>query len=162
MKKILLLSLFFIVIDQIIKLLIDKFINLGETVYLIKDFFNLMYVRNTGAAFSIFTNNTLILGVISLIFTLIVLYLIKFDNDKLRINKTTTIIYSLLLGGIVGNMIDRLFRGFIIDYLSFNIFGYYFPIFNLADSFIVIGCLLYFIITIKEETHGNNSRKQRK
>ena len=61
------------------------------------------------------------------------------------------VVFSLLIGGIIGNMIDRIIHGYVIDYLSFNIFGYNFPVFNLADTFIVIAIVLFVFRIIKED-----------
>ena len=60
-------------------------------------------------------------------------------------------IHSMLIGGIIGNMIDRIIHGYVIDFLSFNIFGYNFPVFNLADTFIVLSIILLIARVIKED-----------
>ena len=65
--------------------------------------------------------------------------------------KLDAIMYGLILGGIIGNFIDRLFLGYVIDFLDFNIFGYDYPIFNLADTFIVVGVILLLIGTWRKK-----------
>ena len=142
MKKISILSLIFIIIDFVIKFVIDKCMNVYDTIRVIPNFFSIMYVRNTGAAFSIMENNRVLfiaIGIISIY--LIWRFLIK-DKD---LNKYYVVIYSMLIAGIIGNMIDRIIYGYVIDYVSFNIIGYSFPIFNLADIFIVVSVIMLII-----------------
>ena len=142
MKKILIFSLIFIIIDVVVKVVVSNCIGLYDTIKVIPGFFNLTYVRNTGAAFSIMENNRMLFIIIGLVaIFLIYKFLIK---DK-YLNKLRIISYSMLLGGIMGNMIDRILYGYVIDYLSFNLFGFNAPIFNLADTFIVVSVILIFI-----------------
>lgn len=155
--KILLFTLIFIFVDQISKGIINLYMNVGESINIIPSFFSLTYVQNNGAAFSILQNQRLLLIIISLIALNIIF--IFFIKDKL-LKKSEIFIYSLLLGGIVGNLIDRVFLGYVIDFLSFSIFGYDFAIFNLADSFIVIAACLIFIFMMgdKSGTHSNERK----
>lgn len=148
MKKLSIYTTVFIVLDQIIKIFISKFMNLHESINIIKNFFSITLVHNTGAAFSILTNNVSLLIGISLISLILIYYYLLKDNKLIKIDY---IIYSLLIGGIIGNLIDRIIHGFVIDYLSFKIFNYYFPIFNLADIGIVISVILIIFKSIKEE-----------
>ncbi len=125
-------------IDRIVKLLItDNFeINVRNKVIN-----NLLYItncHNKGAAFSLFSGN-----VIFLIFiTFIILFLIYRNVTKKDISKIEVISYGILLGGILGNLFDRLFYGYVIDYIDFIIFNFDFAIFNIADICIVVGALL--------------------
>lgn len=130
--------------------------NVYDSVSIIPNFFSITYVRNIGAAFSIMENSRIlfiIIGFISLI--LIYKYLIM---NKV-INKYLMISYSMLIGGIIGNMIDRIIYGYVIDYLSFNIFGYSAPIFNLADTFIVVSIIMLLLYEVGG-SHARNSRKR--
>ena len=70
--------------------------------------------------------------------------------EKNTYSKIQEVAYSFLLGGIIGNLIDRIFRGYVIDFLDFKLFGYDYPVFNLADSFIVVSIIVLIIIYIKE------------
>ena len=148
MKKLSIYTTVFIILDQIIKIFISKFMNLHESINIIKNFFSITLVHNTGAAFSILTNNVPLLIGISLISLILIYYYLLKDNKLVKIDY---IIYSLLIGGIIGNLIDRIIHGYVIDYLSFKIFNYYFPIFNLADIGIVISVILIIFKSIKEE-----------
>lgn len=115
LKKYYLFSLIIIIIDQISKLIIIK---------------NFSYIKNTGAAWGILNNSQLLLIIISIIITL---YIIKyFKNYPLE--------FSLILGGTIGNLIDRIFRSYVIDFININLFNY--PLFNFADTFIIIGAIL--------------------
>lgn len=148
MKKLSIYTIIFIILDQIIKIFISKFMNLHESINIIKNFFSITLVHNTGAAFSILTNNVPLLIGISLISLVLIYYYLLKDNKLIKIDY---VIYSLLIGGIIGNLIDRIIHGYVIDYLSFKIFNYYFPIFNLADIGIVISVVLIIFKGIKEE-----------
>lgn len=130
-----LIGVIIVVIDQMVKIsLIDKDITI------IPNFLNLTYTENTGAAFGIGTNNIIL--IFSIIMVMALIYYIKakkIDNQ---------IPYMLIISGAIGNMIDRIFRGFVIDYIDVNLFN--FPNFNIADICIVIGFLLLLIIFFKK------------
>lgn len=152
-KKVYVLSLIFFLIDLISKLIILKIENILP-ITVIKNFFYLNKVTNEGAAFSSFTGYQIVLILIAIV------ALIYIHKSVLKDIKTNlgTISISLLVGGILGNLFDRIVYNKVIDFLSFNIFGYMFPIFNIADTFICIGVLLLLIDYIrgeKNETRGN-------
>ncbi|MDD3186937.1 MAG: signal peptidase II [Bacilli bacterium] len=152
MKKIFYISSALVLIDQILKFIVIKNFSLNLSYEIIHNFFNLTYVKNTGAAFSILTNSTLLLIIISLAsLFLIYKYLLK---DK-QFKKYETIVYSMLIGGLVGNLIDRIFHGYVIDYLEFIIFKYHFPIFNFADICIVLSIIVLFFILGSEKDAKN-------
>lgn len=151
MKKVYIIALISLIIDQIVKILVSNYLILGQTTKIINNFFYLTYVQNTGAAFSILIGYRYILIIITLIF---LYYLYKYTKKQTNPNKLAILSYGLLLGGIIGNLIDRIIYGYVIDYLDFMIFNYNFPIFNLADTFIVIGCI---ILVINSYAKGENS-----
>ncbi len=152
MKKILTTSFICILIDQIIKIIITTNLKFTESINVIKNFFRITYLQNNGAAFSILSGNRIFLILITLIALLIIyIFLIKNKN----INKIEAICYGILMGGIIGNLIDRVRLGYVIDYLDFNIINYNYPVFNFADICIVVSAILLLIISIKEVKHGN-------
>lgn len=156
MKKILPISLLLVTLDQIIKIIVNNKMLLHESIIIINNFFNITYVRNEGAAWSILRGRTLLLILISIIaLVFIYIYLIK---DK-KLNKIDIISYSMLIGGILGNLIDRIIYGSVIDYLDFKIFNYNFPIFNVADTLIVISIIIIGISLIVGEWHEQNRNK---
>ena len=151
MKKFLSLLLLLITIDRIIKFIIPSISNIT----IIKDFFYITPAFNYGAAWSILYGQRLFLIIISII-ALIMIYFV-FIKDK-KLNKIEALGYIMLISGIIGNLIDRVIYGYVIDYLDFYIFGYDFPIFNLADTFIVVSvCLLIYTI-IKGDVNGSTNR----
>lgn len=158
MKKVALVGSLCLVIDQIIKLIITNVVNLNQSINVIKGFFSITYVRNYGAAFSILTGNRLFLIIIT-IMALLLIYFLFIKSEKN--SKFQLILYGILLGGIVGNLLDRIIYSYVIDYLDFKIFGLNAPIFNFADICIVISTILIVITTFKESLHGNNSRENR-
>lgn len=135
-------------LDQIIKLLVTKNMYLEEEIVLIPNFFSLYYLKNTGAAFSIFGNKTLLLIIISLLCLVI---LKKYIKSLANVTTLTTISLGILVGGILGNLFDRILYHSVIDYLSFTFFNYNFPVFNLADIGITVGAFLLIINLILEE-----------
>ena len=148
MKKLTIFSLIFVTFDQIIKLLIKHVLLEYQYIEIVKGFFNITHVHNTGAAFSILSNNVpLLIGITLISLVLIYYYILR----KSEMNKLNLLIYSLLMGGIIGNLLDRIFYGYVIDYLSVIIFNYHFPVFNLADMGIVISVFLLLFRTFKEE-----------
>ncbi len=152
----LILTIFLLLLDQGSKFIIESILKSSITV--IPDFFSLNLVYNTGASFSILSDQTYLLIGIS-IFCLVALQMTKstISNSKLK-----SITYALLFGGIVGNLIDRLAFKYVRDFLEFNIFGYHFPVFNLADVEIIIGTMLMIYIIWKEEENGKNYSKFRR
>ena len=142
-KDTLLFSLIALVIDQISKIIIVSNFNLYESIKIINNF-NITYVNNYGAAWGIFDNSTLILAFIGIIASIFIYFVFVKDN---KLSKLQDIFYGLLIGGILGNVIDRIIRGYVIDFIDIKIFRYDFPIFNLADTFIVIS-IIYIIISL--------------
>ena len=154
MKKIIyLIAGIGIIVDQITKLLASIYL---DNIDIIPGFFSLTYVENKGAAWGILNNSTIVLVGISVI---VLLLISKYISSTIEFTKLSVVSYGLLIGGIFGNLIDRIFRGFVIDFLNFNILGYNFPVFNIADTMIVIGVILMFIEVIGD-TYGNKSRKK--
>lgn len=152
MKKILSISFICILIDQIIKFIITINLNFTESINIIKNFFRITYLQNNGAAFSILSGNRIFLILITL-FSLILIYFILIKNKK--INNIESICYGSLIGGIIGNLIDRIRLGYVIDYLDFNFGNYQYPVFNFADILIVVSAITLLIISLKEVKHGD-------
>lgn len=145
------LTILFLIIDIVSKLIVSSLMNVHDSIIIIKDFFYITYVRNTGAAWSIFAGKTWLLIVVSLIIIgFICLYVYK-NKPK---SKVEVVGYSLVLGGAIGNFLDRIIYGYVIDFFDFYIFGYDYPIFNMADIFIVIGVLIL-VICVWRDKDGN-------
>ena len=123
-------ALIIVILDQITKYF-AKFIS--NPIILIKDFFQLSFIKNTGAGFGILQGQVGLL----IWFSVIVIGVILFVYDKLPSNKFVLIMVGLILGGTIGNLIDRIVFGFVIDFI---VFGFW-PSFNIADSALTIGVI---------------------
>jgi len=140
-----------IVLDQISKKLVIDYLKPVGSVPIIEDVFHLTYCENTGAAFSVFSNNTFMLTVVSLIFIGLLFYILFKNIKNKNNNKFLLVGLSLILGGALGNFIDRAFHGFVTDFFDFRLIN--FAIFNIADIFITIGGILFcaYIIFSKDD-----------
>ena len=138
------LSIFIVLIDQFTKYLM--FYN--KKLFINKDFllFKLDFVKNYGAAFKIFSGSRIFLSFISIIFSILLIYLMLWKNNLMVLDLYS---YSFILGGTIGNGIDRIFKGFVIDFINLNFIN--FPVFNIADISINVGFifLLYSIFKNK-------------
>ena len=155
-KRVYLFSFLFLILDIISKLIVKNNIVLNSSNIIIPNFFKLTYVLNDGAAFSILSGNIYLLIIVSLIILGGIIYYLRRDN----LNNYKVIYYSLLIGGLLGNLIDRIIYNGVIDFLDFTLFGRNMPIFNLADIFI---CVSVFLIILEGmvKIDGNNSRRGR-
>ena len=145
------LTLLFTVLDQLSKLLVLN--NIRNNVEIIKNLFYLTYTQNDGAAFSILIGKRIFLILITITIIGLIIYYIKKNNVK---DKTNLLAFSLILGGSLGNLLDRIVRGYVIDFVSVKIFNYNFPIFNLGDTFICIGVFLLLIISFRKDKKHDN------
>lgn len=136
-KKNYIIALFIIILDQLTKYLV-----INKSIIIIPNFLNITYTQNTGGAFGIGRINFILIISIIIIIGIIV-FLIK---EKKKI--TNYIPFILLLSGSIGNLIDRIFRGYVIDFIDVNIFN--FPNFNIADICITLGIFFIAFILIKQ------------
>ena len=138
MIQMIVVSALTLILDRVIKIAIDKYLILNVKNVVIDNFLYITKCYNEGAAFNIFNGNTIFL-ICASIFALVMLFKYIKSNKLTTLNKIS---YGLLIGGIFGNLIDRIFLGHVIDYVNFIIFNHEFAIFNLADCAIVIGAIL--------------------
>jgi len=144
------------VLDQLTKWLVVRFVGTEESRVVISGFFNLVNWTNTGAAWGIFQNNNLVLAVISLL-TILALYLFRRSLQLSRWGSRVAL--GLITGGIIGNLIDRVRVGFVIDFLFFYVGRYHWPAFNVADSAICIGVGLYIIRSWRSDVAARKSQR---
>ncbi len=156
-RKIFLAAVIALLIDQTTKIMMNMFIHINEKVIIIKDFFSLYPLENYGAAWSIFNYKVEILIITSII-ALVIIYRYMYNFKE---NKRNNIAFGFIIGGIFGNLIDRIFLGYVRDFLSFKIFNYHYPVFNFADTFIVIGVFLLIIAIIKGEDKNERNSSNR-
>jgi signal peptidase II len=138
-----------ILIDQLTKVLAESLLNFGIRQTIIDGFFYLTLVYNRGAAWSILSGNRWFLVLVSTVATIgfITYYLKRLNNSK----STLLLALSLIIGGTFGNLIDRALYGQVIDFLDFIIIGYNYPVFNFADTFLVVGMGLLIIAIYFED-----------
>ena len=141
------IALAVILIDQLSKIFIVSNVQLYEHFTFIPGIIDIAYVKNTGAAFSILDKHTWLLAILSIIVSaLIVIYMIKTKP----VDKLTVISAGLILGGALGNGIDRIVRQYVVDFIEFSFIN--FPVFNVADIAITVGaCLIILSIIISEK-----------
>jgi signal peptidase II len=147
------LSVLVIVLDQFSKAWITSHFAFGET-FTVLSVFDLVLAHNTGAAFS-FLNDAG--GIQRWLFSFIAILASAWIIWLLRKHSTQLLFafaLSMILGGALGNLIDRLTYGYVVDFLSFHWDRHYFPAFNLADSSITCGAFLLIIDSFKEKKHG--------
>ena len=140
---------FLILLDQLSKNFIVNHFTLGESKEILSNFFNITSHRNRGAAWGILQDSRLFFIVVTIIFMAILSYYLFKQKGKLTIVDKLT--FSLIYAGAIGNFIDRLTRHEVVDFLDFRIFGYDFPIFNLADCFICVGVFFLMLKIYNEE-----------
>ena len=133
-----LIALGLILFDQITKYFIRTLMEQGQSLPLINNILHITYVQNTGIAFGLFQNTTLLL----VWFSLIVLGLLFYFYDKIDFIPRT-----LIAAGIIGNLLDRIFLRFVVDFIDFRIW----PAFNVADSCLTIGVILLIIFILKKK-----------
>ena len=151
--KIIAYSLFIILLDQVSKLLVLNSIGFGRSKNIIPNLLNFTLVKNKGAAFSLFSNSTNLLTITSIIASFLLITIIIKSPPKSYWN---LIGISYLLGGTLGNGIDRLFKGYVLDFLELVPIN--FPIFNVADISINIAiiCFIIDIIKVKGKSRINH------
>ena len=154
-RKVYIISIIIFIIDQISKAIISTYLKLNESINIIEDFFYIKYINNTGASWGILENNRILLIILSIIAILILLrYMFSFKNTRLNICG-----FGFLLGGILGNLSDRVLYGYVKDFFDFIIFNYDFPVFNIADIFIVLGVIIL-IISILNGSDSDGSKSK--
>lgn len=156
---IIILSIIFLIVDQITKILVVNSLVPGENIEIIKNIFNIIYTNNTGAAFSILLGKRIFLIVVAVLIIGVLLYYIKRNKIEKKID---IIALSFVIGGSLGNLIDRIVRGYVIDFISIKIGNYNFPIFNVADILIVIGVFLLLLSSRRRQSDDNKWKRYRK
>lgn len=144
---------FLVCIDQFVKKVVITYIPLFESKEVIPDFFFLTNVRNTGAAWSIMEGEKITFIIITIVAIIVFLYFILFSKTTTKLDR---IAFTLMCGGAIGNLIDRIINSYVIDFLDFYIFGYDFPVFNLADAFLCIGVGLLIINMLLEKRNAKH------
>ena len=137
------IALIIILLDQLSKFLIRKNFKLNESFPIVKNIFHLTYLNNTGSAFSVFQGYNLFFVIFSAVVIGGIIYYLKNvkENEKL-----TQFAVGLLLGGTIGNLVDRILVGAVTDFIDFRIW----PVFNIADSAVTVSVILLIILLWKK------------
>jgi signal peptidase II len=144
------LSVLIVVLDQLTKFIVHSTMNLYDSIQVVPYLLNFTYIRNEGIAFGIyFEGAETIFIVLPILITIYLFYLLK--NKEFQ-DKFSQIALFLIIAGAVGNIIDRIFRGYVVDFIDFHLNGMHWYVFNIADSSVTIGLifLLYSSIIINK------------
>ncbi|MEE8807354.1 MAG: signal peptidase II [Lactimicrobium sp.] len=138
-------------VDQLTKYAVQSSTVLQtRSIEVIHNFFYLTYVKNTGAAWSVFSDKTQLLALVSAVAIGIMLWYVITKKPK----KWITIALALMIGGAAGNMVDRIWLGYVRDFFDFYPFGYNFPVFNVADIALTVGVIMLILASLKEDKHA--------
>lgn len=141
-----------VLLDQFTKLLVNSLMYVGESIPVINNVFHITYIHNTGAAFSFMAGHTMFLaGLTAGVLLALLVYMIHGYKRHQRVLNLTL---AFIIAGGVGNLIDRMVRGYVVDMFDFRIW----PVFNIADIAICIGCMLLVIYVLFLEPKGKHRR----
>jgi signal peptidase II len=142
-------------LDQWTKWIVVTRMNLYESITVIPRFFYITSHRNRGAAFGILQNKQwLFIMITFVVIAFILYYLIQLKNER----PWMSFAFSLILGGAIGNLADRITTGEVVDFLDFRFGSYHYPIFNVADSAIVVGVSILVLITLLSPSAESNEQ----
>ncbi len=136
-------------LDRLSKFYVSRFFSLGDSIPIIKSVFHLTYLRNPGAAFGLFPNQRYCFILLSIIILFSILFYVIKAEKPTRFHQVA---FSLVLGGILGNLVDRISNGLVVDFLDFRIW----PVFNLADSALVLGVTLLLFGFLRKQQVGKD------
>ena len=154
MRRVVLIALAIALADQLTKLLVLRAVDPAHPVVIVDGFFRLVHWGNTGAAWGIFQDSNILLAVISVL-TVIALYLFR---HSFQIHLAgSQVALGLIAGGITGNVVDRFWHGYVVDFLDFYFDGHHWPAFYIADSAICCGVVLYVLVSVCAERRGSKS-----
>lgn len=144
------ITIFIVVADQATKWMVETTFALGESRDVFPGFFNFTYLRNPGAAWGMFGNHNAALTILSLVMLAVIFI---FRRSFLSNTWEHRLALGLMAGGIIGNLIDRIKFGYVIDFLDFYVRDWHWPVFNIADSAICVGVGIYMVSSIWLSTH---------
>jgi len=148
------IAVFVFLLDFLSKQMVIQYLSYGESIPVIQGFFNLTLVHNTGTAFGMFKNGRLIFVGIT---TLSIAGLVSFFHFSREKHALWKYAFGLLLGGAVGNLLDRVEKGYVIDFLDFYIGNYHWYVFNIADTAISVAVVLLFLDLFMQRKASHDS-----
>ena len=148
----LLISVLVLAVDQLTKELVNRSLYLHETRIIIPNFFNLVHTRNSGAVFGFFQNGSspLLPRVLTLLSIAALVFIVVYFYRSSLHERMNLVGLSLILGGALGNILDRILRSSVVDFLEFYVGDFHWPAFNVADSAICIGIFLLIVRSMRE------------
>ena len=132
--------------DRLTKIFISGFLDLNESIAVIPRILHFTLVHNTGIAFGFFKDCGMVFIIIPVILTGLLIYNVCYYRHSPQLSRTYIVAFSLILGGAIGNLIDRIFLGYVVDFIDFRVW----PVFNVADSAITIGAMIILLRCIPE------------
>ncbi len=134
-----------IFLDRLSKIFFSQLLSVGESWPLIRNVLHMTLVHNTGIAFGMFKNQGIVFIIIPVIAVIMLIFNIFYYRNNKDLSRTYIVAFSLILGGAIGNLIDRIYYGYVIDFIDLRVW----PVFNIADSAITIGAILIAIKCIQ-------------
>ncbi len=157
-KKIFYLAILTLICDQLVKVIIDLNFRFGQSVSVIKNIFYITNYHNHGAAWGLLNNQVLVIIIATLILGAVIYRFMYCFKSNWR----NTLAFGLLIGGLAGNLLDRLFFGYVRDFIDLRVVNFYYPIFNIADIALVTSVVLLIIAIIKGEDLKNGAKSRKK
>ena len=124
--------------DRFTKIFFSQILSVGESIPVIRNIFHFTLVHNTGIAFGLFKNQGVVFVIIPIIAIIFIAFNIYYHQHNTQVSRAYIIGFALILGGAIGNLVDRILFGYVIDFIDLRIW----PVFNVADSAITIGTLI--------------------
>ena len=152
MRRVVLIAVIIGLADQLTKWLVLRLVHPDYPVTVVDGFFRLVNWGNTGAAWGMFRDSNILLAVISVL-TVVALYLFRHSFQVHLLGNQIAL--GLIAGGIVGNVIDRFWHGYVVDFLDFYVGSHHWPAFNIADSAICCGVVLYILVSVWAERRAS-------
>ena len=139
-KYIFCIVIFILLLDQVSKRIVVENIEIFANNLEISKYFNLVYVENRGVSFGIFSEHdkSFYFGILSMLVSAYIIYLLVKSNDLIE-----SLGLSLILGGAIGNGVDRLYYGYVVDFIDLHLNNFHWPAFNFADTFITFGAIVF-------------------
>lgn len=145
-----------ILTDQITKALVASNLECAESIPVIKNILNITFVKNEGMAFGFFSDNRIVFMIPTVVLIAFVCYIIIKLHGK---NRFFDVAAGLILGGGVGNMIDRVLRGYVVDFVDFCAFDFWKWVFNVADAAVFVGCVAFAVVILKNGSFFDDIKK---
>ncbi len=133
-----------VLVDRLAKIFFSNLLSLGESWPVIRNVLHMTLVHNTGIAFGLFKDQGVVFIIIPIIAVILLVFNIYYYRDHKALSRTYIVAFSLILGGAIGNLIDRIYFGYVVDFIDLRVW----PVFNIADSAITVGAVVILFQTL--------------